>query len=97
MVWSLSFRCFLCSFIGFWALPIVKASKMSPMKALSPVEYNGLSVVDKRKAISKVRINMANRLKEPFSSAISKPTNAHLALNRFHPTYSFHRRRNNCP
>ena len=36
---------------GLW--PIVKASKMSPMKALSPVEYNGLSVVGKRKPISR--------------------------------------------
>ncbi len=48
-------------FIAFIALsmifglsPIIKASKMSPSKALSPVEYYGLNVAGKQKTISRL-------------------------------------------
>ena len=50
-------------FVGFFVLtlvfgllPILKASKMSPVKALSPIEYNGLTTAGKRKPISKGRL-----------------------------------------
>jgi len=50
-------------FVGFFVLtlafglwPILKASKVSPAKALSPIEYNGLASASKRKPIAKGRL-----------------------------------------
>ena len=37
----------------FGLRPILKASKMSPAKALSPIDYNGLIVANKRKPMSR--------------------------------------------
>ncbi len=46
---------FVLSFVfGLW--PVVKVSKMTPAKALSPIEYNGLTVVSKRKSMSRSRL-----------------------------------------
>ncbi len=44
----------LASIFGLW--PILKASKMSPITALSPVTYYGLTSTNKHKAISKSKI-----------------------------------------
>jgi ABC-type antimicrobial peptide transport system permease subunit len=41
----------------FGLRPIFKASKMSPAKALSPIDYYGLSVGNKRKPVSKWGLN----------------------------------------
>jgi apolipoprotein N-acyltransferase len=43
---------FVLSFVfGLW--PMVKVSKMTPAKALSPIEYNGLTIGVKRKSMSR--------------------------------------------
>ncbi len=40
----------------FGVQPILKASRMSPIKALSPITYNGLTMENKRKPLSKYGI-----------------------------------------
>jgi ABC-type antimicrobial peptide transport system permease subunit len=49
----LVFAAFLGLSIVFGLQPILKAAKMSPIKALSPVNYYGLTVEDKHKPLSR--------------------------------------------
>ena len=47
------FAVFLVLALGFGIWPLLKASRMSPIKALSPVTYHGLTVAANRKPFSK--------------------------------------------
>ncbi len=49
----LDFAVFFILALGFGLQPILKASKMSPIKALSPVNYYGITTAGKHKALSR--------------------------------------------
>ena len=92
----LVFGVFLVLALFFGAKPLVKAAKLSPIMALSPVQYFGMGEEGKFKPLSRLGIILRLSSRSLSRRQVSQRPNCHLALSSFCFAYSVNLRGYSC-
>lgn len=81
----------------FGAKPMFEAARASPIKALSPVQYFGISKETKLKPLSKRALTLRIASRSLFSPKIGNHPHRTFSLRGFSSLNRIHCRRHNCP